>query len=114
MKEDRNNRNDTDWIKQLVLMGIGTTSLAAEKLKEVSEEWVKEGKINPDQAQGFVDDIMDQIKTGQGNFENNMERQLRNMLRDLGVPRQNEMDELRGRIDRLERQVRDLENKLWR
>jgi polyhydroxyalkanoate synthesis regulator phasin len=24
------------------------------------------------------------------------------------------MDELRGRIDRLERQVRDMENKLWR
>ena len=114
MAEDRNNRNDNDWIKQLVLMGIGTTSLAAEKLKEVSEEWVKEGKINPDQAQGFVDDLMDQIKTNQGNFENNMERQLRNMLQDLGVPRQTEMDELRGRIDRLERQVRDLENKLWR
>ncbi|MDJ0582693.1 MAG: phasin family protein [Crocosphaera sp.] len=114
MAEDKNNRNDNDWIKQLVLMGIGTTSLAAEKLKEVSEEWVKEGKINPDQAQGFVDDIMDQIKTGQGNFENNMERELRNMLQDLGVPRQTEVDELRGRIDRLERQVRDLENKLWR
>ncbi len=114
MAEDKNNTNDNDWIKQLVLMGIGTTSLAAEKLKEVSEEWVKEGKINPDQAQGFVDDIMDQIKTGQGNFENNMERQLRNMLQELGVPRQTEVDELRGRIDRLERQVRDLENKLWR
>ncbi|MDJ0509093.1 MAG: phasin family protein [Crocosphaera sp.] len=114
MAEDKNNRNDNDWIKQLVLMGIGTTSLAAEKLKEVSEEWVKEGKINPDQAQGFVDDIMDQIKTGQGSFENNMERQLRNMLQELGVPRQTEVDELRGRIDRLERQVRDLENKLWR
>ncbi len=114
MAEDKNNRNDNDWIKQLVLMGIGTTSLAAEKLKEVSEEWVKEGKINPDQAQGFVDDIMDQIKTGQGSFENNMERQLRNMLQDLGVPRQTEVDELRGRIDRLERQLRDLENKLWR
>jgi polyhydroxyalkanoate synthesis regulator phasin len=43
-----------------------------------------------------------------------MERQMRNMLQDLGVPRQSEMDELRGRIDRLERQVRDMENKLWR
>jgi polyhydroxyalkanoate synthesis regulator phasin len=43
-----------------------------------------------------------------------MRRQLRNMLQDLGVARQNEMDELRGRIDRLERQVRDLENRLWR
>ena len=106
--------DSNDWIKQLLLVGIGTTSLVAEKLKEVSDQWVKEGKINSDQAQSFVDDLMNQIKTGQGNFESNMERQLRNMLQDLGVPRQSEMDELRGRIDRLERQIRDLENKMWR
>jgi polyhydroxyalkanoate synthesis regulator phasin len=43
-----------------------------------------------------------------------MERQLQNMLQDLGVSRQSEMDELRGRIDRLERQIRDIENKMWR
>jgi polyhydroxyalkanoate synthesis regulator phasin len=29
------------------------------------------------------------------------------------LARQAEVDELRGRIDRLERQVRDLENKRW-
>ena len=103
-----------DWLKQLLLVGVGTTSMVAEKLREVSDEWVKDGKINSDQATAFVDDLMNQIKSEQGNFESNMERQLRNMLQDLGVPRQSEMDELRGRIDRLERQVRDLENKLWR
>ena len=43
-----------------------------------------------------------------------MEREIRNILRDLGVPRQAEIDELRGRIDRLEHQIRDLENKSWR
>ncbi|NEQ65880.1 MAG: phasin family protein [Symploca sp. SIO1B1] len=106
--------DNNDWLKQLLMVGIGTTSMAAEKLREVSEEWVKDGKINPEQAQAFVDDMMQQIKSEQGNFENNMERQMRNLLQDLGVPRQSEVDELRGRIDRLERQVRDLENKLWR
>ncbi len=105
---------NNDWLKQLLMIGVGTTSLAAEKIKEVTEEWVKDGKINPDQAKGFVDDVMQQIHTEQGNFQEQMERQMRNMLQDLGVPRQSEMDELRGRIDRLERQVRDLENKLWR
>jgi polyhydroxyalkanoate synthesis regulator phasin len=35
-------------------------------------------------------------------------------MQDLGVTRQSETDELRGRIDRLERQVRELENKLWK
>lgn len=106
--------DSSDWVKQLILFGIGTTSLVAEQLKEVSEQWVKDGKINPDQAKEFVDDLMNQLQSEQGNFSSNMERQMRNILQDLGVPRQAEIDELRGRIDRLERQVRDLENKLWR
>jgi polyhydroxyalkanoate synthesis regulator phasin len=106
--------DENNWIKQLLMVGVGTTSIVAEKLREVSDEWVKDGKINPEQAKGFVDDMMQQIKSEQGNFETQMERQMRNMLQDLGVPRQAEMDELRGRIDRLERQLRDLENKLWR
>ena len=103
-----------NWIKQLMMLGIGTTSLAAEKLREVSDEWVKEGRLNPEQAKAFMDDMMQQLKSEQGNIEGQMQRQMRNMMQDLGVPRQAEMDELRGRIDRLERQLRDLENKLWR
>ena len=114
MNGDKIGTKNNDWMRQLVLMGIGTTSMAAEKLKEASEEWVKEGKINPDQAQSFVDELLGQIKVGQNNFEINMEREIRNILRDLGVPRQAEIDELRGRIDRLEHQIRDLENKSWR
>ncbi|MBD1809923.1 MAG: phasin family protein [Symplocastrum torsivum CPER-KK1] len=106
--------DNNNWLKQLLMVGIGTTSMAAEKMREVSDEWVREGKINPEQAKGFVDDMMQQLKSDQGNLEVQMERQMRNMLQDLGVPRQAEVDELRGRIDRLERQVRDLENKLWR
>jgi polyhydroxyalkanoate synthesis regulator phasin len=106
--------DNTDWIKQLLMLGIGTTSLVAEKLKEVTEQWVKDGKINPEQAKNFVDDLMSGINSEQNNFEAQIERQLKKVLQDLGVPRQSEVDELRGRIDRLERQVRDLENKLWR
>ena len=106
--------DNNNWIKQLVMLGIGTTSVVAEKLREVSDDLVKDGKLNPEQAKAVMDDLMQQLKSEQGNFEVNMERQMRNMLQDLGVPRQSEVDELRGRIDRLERQVRDLENKLWR
>lgn len=57
---------------------------------------------------------MGQLKNEQGNWEAQMQRQMRNVMQDLGVPRQAEMDELRGRLDRLERQIRDLENRNWR
>lgn len=106
--------DNNDWLRQLLMLGIGTTSLVAEKIREVSEEWVRDGRINPDQAKAFVDDLMGQINSEPGNVQKQLERQMRNILQDLGVPRQSELDELRGRIDRLERQIRDLENKQWR
>jgi polyhydroxyalkanoate synthesis regulator phasin len=106
--------DNNDLLRQLLLIGVGTTSLVAEKLREVSEEWVKSGRIDSTQAKDFVDDFLRQFKTEQGSWEAQLDRQLRNLLQDIGVPRQSEMDELRGRIDRLERQVRELENRLWR
>lgn len=105
---------NNDWIRQVLMLGVGTTSLVAEKIREVSDEWVKDGKINSEQAKSFVDDLMSQINTDSGGVQKQAERQMKNMLQDLGVPRQAEMDELRGRIDRLERQIRDLENRNWR
>lgn len=106
--------DNTNLLQQLLMIGIGTTSLVTEKLREVSEQWVRDGKLDSEQAKTFVDDLLTQLRSEQSNFEGQMHRQLRNVLQDLGVPRQNEMDELRGRLDRLERQVRDLENRLWR
>ena len=106
--------DNNDWLKQLVMMGIGTTSLVAEKIKEASEQLVQDGKLDAEGAKEFVDEVMDQFNSESSNFQKNMDRQMRNVLQDLGVPRQAEMDELRGRIDRLERQIRDLENKSWR
>jgi polyhydroxyalkanoate synthesis regulator phasin len=106
--------DSNNWLTQLLMLGVGTTSLVADKIREVSDELVKDGKLNPEQAKDFVDDLAQKLKSEQGSFEATMQRQLRNMLQDMGVPRQAEMDELRGRIDRLERQVRELENKNWR
>jgi polyhydroxyalkanoate synthesis regulator phasin len=106
--------DNNNWLQQIVMMGIGTTSLVADKLKEMGDQLVKDGKINPDQAKTMVDDIMKQVKLDPGSVDEQMQRWMRNTMQDLGVPRQSETDELRGRIDRLERQVRELENKLWK
>lgn len=106
--------DSNNWLRQLLVMGIGTTSLIAETLREVSTQWVRDGKIDPDQARELADELMMRLRSDAGDFEEQMERQLRNALQDVGLARQTEVDELRGRVDRLERQVRDMENKLWR
>ena len=106
--------DSSNVLRQLLMLGIGTTSLVAERVKQMSEELVRDGRLDPEQAKGFVDDFMTQFNVDQKAIEQQMQRQVRNIMQDLGVPRQSEMDELRGRLDRLERQLRDLENKQWR
>jgi polyhydroxyalkanoate synthesis regulator phasin len=105
--------DNNNWLNQLLMLGVGTTSIAAEKFREVSEQWVRDGRLNPEQAAGFANDLMRQMQMNQGDLEAQFQRQLRNIMQDMGLARQSEVDELRGRIDRLERQVRELENKRW-
>ena len=105
--------DSSNLLRQLLMIGIGTTSLVAERIKKISDEWVRDGRINADEAGRLVDDFMAQFNVDQKTIEDQMQRQVRNIMQDLGVPRQAELDELRGRLARLERQVSELENKRW-
>ena len=99
-------------LRQLFLMGIGTTSVVMEQLNKAVDDLVQNGSLDPEAARQMVDKVMTQFRTDQENFEAILQRQIRNSMQDWGVPRQAEMDELRGRLDRLERQVRDLEERV--
>ncbi len=97
-------------LQQLLLRGLGTTSLVSERLRTVTQAWVRSGKLDPSQAPALVDDVLKALRGEAPELEQQAERQLeRNkdqLLQDLGLARQRELDELRGRIDRLERNLR--------
>jgi polyhydroxyalkanoate synthesis regulator phasin len=58
----------------------------------------------------LVDDVMRSLRGENPELEKQaertMERGIDHFLQDLGLARQREVDELRGRIDRLEQQLR--------
>jgi polyhydroxyalkanoate synthesis regulator phasin len=97
-------------LQMLLLRGLGTTSLVTERLRDVSQDWVLSGRLDPSQASALVDDVLKALRGETPELEQQAERQLeRNrdqLLQDLGLARQREVDELRGRIDRLEQQLR--------
>lgn len=101
-------------LQQLLLRGLGTTSLVADRLRYVTQEWVRSGKLDPSHASALVDDVLKALRGDTPGLEEQAERQLeRNrdqLLQDLGLARQRELDELRGRIDRLEQALRQRQN----
>jgi len=99
-------------LQQLLLRGLGTTTLVADRLRGVSQAWVSSGRLDPNEASALVDDVMKALRGETPELEQQAERSLErnrdNLLQDIGVPSQREVDELRGRIDRLEQHLRQL------
>ena len=99
-------------LQQLLVRGLGTTTLVADRLRGVTQDWVSRGRLDPNQASALVDDVMKALRGETPELEEqvgrNLERNRDNLLQDIGVPSQREVDELRGRIDRLEQQLRQL------
>lgn len=101
-------------LQQLLLRGLGTTSLVSERLRWVTQEWVRNGKLDPSHASALVEDVLKALRGETPGLEEQAGRQLeRNrdqLLTELGIPQQRELDELRGRIDRLEQGLRQLQS----
>jgi polyhydroxyalkanoate synthesis regulator phasin len=99
-------------LQQLLVRGLGTTSLVAERLRSVTQAWVSSGRLDSSQATALVDDVLASLRGENPELEKQTERQvernLDHLLQDLGLARQREVDELRGRIDRMEQQLRRL------
>jgi polyhydroxyalkanoate synthesis regulator phasin len=97
-------------LQQLLLRGLGTTSLVADRLRLVTQAWVSSGRLDPSEASRLVDEVMASLRGENPELEQQtgrkMERNIDNFLQDLGLARQRELDELRGRIDRLEQTLR--------
>jgi len=97
-------------LQQLLVRGLGTTSLVADRLRGVTQAWVSSGRLDPAQAATLVEEVLASLRGENPELEKQTERQvernLDQLLQDLGLARQRELDELRGRIDRLERQQR--------
>jgi len=101
-------------LQQLLLRGLGTTSLVADRLRLVTQAWVSRGRLDPSEASRLVDEVMASLRGDNPELEQQtgrkMERNIDNFLQDLGLARQRELDELRGRIDRLEQTLRQQRN----
>ena len=94
------------------MRGLGTTTLVADRLRGVTQDWVSRGRLDPNQASALVDDVMKALRGETPELEEKVERDIErnrdNLLHDIGVASQKEVDELRGRIDRIEQQLRQL------
>lgn len=92
-----------DILKKTMLFGAGLASMTREKMEKFVDEMVKKGEISEKEGRDLLDDLIDRSKKARQDFEEGVGKAVAKAMKKLNIPQRGEIDELRARIEELEK-----------
>jgi len=92
-----------ELIKKSIFIGAGLVSMTAEKIEEAVSEIVKKGEISEKQGRELVRDLLDKSLKIRKELAERIDKIIQEKLQKLNVPTRREIQELKERIEQLEK-----------
>ncbi len=92
-----------EFVKKAIFISAGLASMTAEKIEEAVEEIVKKGELSEKQGKEFIQDLKEKSANAKKELGERIEKMVRETLRKLSIPTRKEVDELKARIEELEK-----------
>ncbi len=92
-----------EFIKKAIFISAGLASLTAEKIEQAVEEIVKKGELSEPQGKEFIRDLKEISAKAKKEMGERIERRVNDTLRKLSIPTRKEVEELKARIEELEK-----------
>ena len=93
-----------EFIKKAIFIGAGLASMTAEKIEEAVAEIVRRGEISEKQGRELIQELKDRSGKARKDLGDRVEKMIEEALQRLKIPTRKEVDELKARIDRLEKE----------
>ncbi|MBP1720225.1 MAG: hypothetical protein H6Q43_3663 [Deltaproteobacteria bacterium] len=92
-----------EFLKKTLWIGAGLAAMTAEKIEETVKEIVKRGDITEKEGKELVDDLIEKSKKAKRDLGERIENAVQETLQRLKIPSRREVDELKSRIEQLEK-----------
>jgi len=99
-----------DKVKKVLFAGLGGIVITGEKLETLKNKLMKENKMSEKEAKSFIQDLVDAGEGQWKDFEKSVKEMVRKRLDRMDVPDRKELEELRARVDSLEKRLAAIEN----
>jgi len=93
-----------EFIKKAIFIGAGLASMTAEKIEEAVAEIVRKGEISEKQGRELVQDLKERSGKARKDLGEKVEKMIAEALQRLNLPNRREIEELKTRIARLEKE----------
>jgi polyhydroxyalkanoate synthesis regulator phasin len=92
-----------EFLKRAIWIGAGLAAMTAEKIEETVKEIVNRGQLTEKEGRELIDDLIEKSKKAKRDLSERAENAVQETLQRLKIPSRKEVDELKARIEQLEK-----------
>lgn len=96
-----------ETLKKMMLTGVGVAAMSKEKVEEWAKKIAEESKLAEEEGKKFVNDIVKQSEEAKKSLEEQVNSIVKKTMDKLGLHSKQEIDELKNRIDELEKKLKE-------
>ena len=91
-----------ELLKNIVYTGIGAAFLTKEKIEELKDDFVKQGKIGQDEGKRFVDEMMQKTDAIKESLDLKINKIVEERIKQLSIVTTDDLADLRRQVDELQ------------
>ena len=91
-----------DFLKKGILLGVGLATVTREKLESTVEELIKKGELSEPEGTDLIELMKSKSEEVRAEIASRVDKVVADRLEKLKIPRKEELEELRKRIEKLE------------
>lgn len=100
-----------DTLERLILLQVGAAAVTRERVQEVVNRLIEQGRIEREQGRTIVADVLSRARERSSGARSLVDASVQQGLRGAGVPDRDTFEDLLFRIEQLEHRVRLLEDR---
>jgi polyhydroxyalkanoate synthesis regulator phasin len=100
-----------DTLERLILLQIGAAAVTRERVQEVVNRLVEQGRIEREEGRTIVADVLNRARERSEGTRSLIDASVQQGLRGAGLPTREAYEDLLFRVEQLEHRVRLLEDK---
>ncbi|HET7479137.1 MAG TPA: hypothetical protein VFJ72_06440 [Rubrobacteraceae bacterium] len=98
-----------ETLERLILLQIGAAAATRDKVQEVVESLIQQGRIEREEGRTLVNDVVDRARERSAGARSLFDASMQQGLRGAGVPTREDYEDMVFRVEQLEHRVRMLE-----
>jgi len=90
-------------LKKMIWLGAGLAVMTTEKIEAVVAEAVKKGQLSEKEGKELAADLIERSKKAKKELGEKVEKIMSDTLQRLNIPTRRDLEELKARLERLEK-----------